>query len=58
MLACRAHRLADIPPIVGVVGAAVFLNAYKAPLLCLSIAMNLADAAYLRRRRSHRPCCG
>jgi len=47
MLACCAHHLADALPIVGVAGAAVFLNTYKTPLLWLSIAMNLAGVAYL-----------
>lgn len=47
MLACCAHHLADVLPIVGVAGAAVFLNAYKTPLLWLSILMNLAGVAYL-----------
>ncbi|MBI3964991.1 MAG: hypothetical protein HY329_05085 [Chloroflexi bacterium] len=47
MLACCAHHLADILPIVGVSGAAIFLNAYKTPLLWLGIVMNLAGLAYL-----------
>ena len=62
MLACCAHHLADVLPIVGVAGAAVFLNAYKTPLLWLSIAMNLAGVAYLlwniqqqRRMACHTP---
>jgi YHS domain-containing protein len=62
MLACCAHHLADVLPIVGVAGAAVFLNTYKTPLLWLSIAMNLAGVAYLlwniqqqRRMACHTP---
>ena len=47
MLACCAHHLADILPIVGVSGAAIFLNAYKTPLLWLGVVMNLAGVAYL-----------
>jgi YHS domain-containing protein len=47
MLACCAHHLADVLPIVGVAGAAVFLNTYKTPLLWLSIVMNLAGVVYL-----------
>ncbi len=47
MLACCAHHLADVLPIVGVAGAAVFLNAYKTPLLWLSTVMNLSGALYL-----------
>ena len=47
MLACCAHHLADILPIVGISGAAIFLNAYKTPLLWLGIVLNLAGLAYL-----------
>lgn len=47
MLACCAHHLADVLPIIGVASAAVFLNAYKIPLLWLSIVMNIAGVAYL-----------
>jgi YHS domain-containing protein len=47
MLACCAHHLADVLPIVGVAGAAVFLNTYKTPLIWLSIAMNLVGVGYL-----------
>ena len=47
MLACCAHHLADILPIVGLSGAAIFLNAYKTPLLWLGILMNLIGIVYL-----------
>jgi len=50
MLACCAHHLADILPIVGISGAAIFLNAYKTPLLWLGILMNLAGVVYLLRK--------
>ena len=50
MLACCAHHLADILPIVGVAGAAAFLNAYKIALLWLGIVMNLIGILYLLRR--------
>lgn len=59
MLACCAHHLTDILPIVGLSGAAIFLNAYKTPLLWLGIIMNLAGILYLarkireQRRQSH-----
>lgn len=60
MLACCAHHLADVLPIVGLSGAAVLLNAYKTPLLWLGIVMNVAGALYLfhkleqaRRMRCH-----
>ena len=59
MLACCAHHLADILPVVGLSGAAVFLNAYKTPLLWLGILMNLAGVLYLLRkvRRQRRLAC-
>ena len=47
MLACCAHHLTEILPILGLSGAAVFLNVYKTPLLWLGIAMNLAGIAYM-----------
>ena len=47
MLACCAHHLSDVLPILGVSGAAVFLSAYQTPLLWLGLAMNLAGVAYL-----------
>jgi YHS domain-containing protein len=49
MLACCAHHLADILPIVGVAGVAAFLNAYKIPMLWLGIGMNLIGIVYLLR---------
>lgn len=59
MLACCAHHLAELLPIIGLSGAAIFLNAYKTPLLWLGIAMNLLGVLYLlrqvlRRRSPHR----
>jgi hypothetical protein len=50
MLACCAHHLADVLPIIGISGAAVLLNVYKTPLLWLGIAMNLAGVIYLLRQ--------
>ena len=50
MLACCAHHLADILPIVGAAGAAAFLNAYRVPMLWLGIAMNLVGIIYLLRK--------
>lgn len=53
MLACCAHHLTDVVPLLGISGAVIFLNAYKTPLLWLGILMNLAGVAYmlLRLRR-------
>jgi hypothetical protein len=50
MLACCAHHLADILPIIGLSGAAIFLNAYETPLLWLGILMNLGGIVYLARK--------
>lgn len=50
MLACCAHHLTDVLPIIGLSGAAVFLNAYKTPLLWVGIVMNLAGIIYLLRK--------
>lgn len=59
MLACCAHHLADVAPILGLSGAAVFLNAYKTPLLWLGIAMNLIGILYLAHqiRRARQMAC-
>ena len=54
MLACCAHHLADIVPIVGVAGAAALLNTYKIPMLWLGIIMNLAGVAYLAHQIEQR----
>jgi hypothetical protein len=47
MLACCAHHLADLLPVLGLAGAAAFLDTYKTPLLWVAIFMNLAGMAYL-----------
>lgn len=50
MLACCAHHLADILPIVGLSGVALFLDEFKIPLLLAGIAMNLAGVGYLLKK--------
>lgn len=47
MLACCAHHVADVLPVLGLSGAAIFLNDYKAELLWLGITMNAFGVAYL-----------
>lgn len=47
MLACCAHHLTEVFAVLGLSGAAIFLNAYKTPLLWLGIVMNLFGIAYL-----------
>jgi hypothetical protein len=59
MLACCAHHLAEVLPIVGLSGAALFLAQVKLPLLWLGLSMNLAGIFYLLRqiRRQRRMNC-
>jgi len=47
MLACCAHHLTEVFAVLGLSGAAIFLNVYKTPLLWLGIVMNLFGIAYL-----------
>jgi hypothetical protein len=58
MLACCAHHLADLLPLVGLSGAAVFLGAYKTPLLLLGLGMNLVGIVVIGRQlRAARRAC-
>jgi hypothetical protein len=58
MLACCAHHLVDLLPILGLSAASAFLTAYKTPLFLVSIGINLAGVAVMVRqlRRAHRAC--
>lgn len=58
MLACCAHHLVDLLPLVGLSAAAVFLNAYKTPLFLVAIAMNVIGIVVIARqlRRARRAC--
>ena len=58
MLACCAHHVVDLLPIVGLSAAAVFLNDYKTPLFLVGIGMNLIGIAVIARqlRRARRAC--
>jgi hypothetical protein len=40
MLACCAHHVTDALPVLGLSGAAIFLNDYRLPLMGLGIAVN------------------
>lgn len=50
MLACCAHHLVDLLPLLGLSAAAVFLNAYKTPLLVIGIGMNVVGIAVIARQ--------
>jgi hypothetical protein len=58
MLACCAHHLVDLLPLVGLSAAAVFLNAYKTPLVLVGIGMNVVGIVVIARqlRRARRAC--
>jgi len=58
MLACCAHHLVDLLPIVGLSAAAVFLNAYRTPLFLVGIGMNLLGIVVIARqlRQARRAC--
>ena len=58
MLACCAHHVVDLLPLVGLSAAAVFLDAYRTPLLLLGLAMNALGIAVIGRqlRRARQAC--
>jgi hypothetical protein len=58
MLACCAHHLVDLLPLVGLSAAAVFLNAYKTPLFLVGIGMNIVGIVVIARQlqRARRAC--
>ena len=58
MLACCAHHLVDLLPLVGLSAAAVFLNAYKTPLFLVGIGMNVIGIVVIagQLQRARRAC--
>jgi len=58
MLACCAHHLVELLPIIGLSAAAVFLNAYKTPLFLVGIGMNLIGIIVIGRQlqKARRAC--
>lgn len=49
MVACCAHHIADILPIVGLSGLAVFLVEFRTPLMLLGIATNILGVGVMLR---------
>lgn len=49
MLACCAHHLADILPILGLSAASIFLVRYQAPILAVSLAVNWLGILWILR---------
>ena len=50
MVACCAHHLADVLPILGLSGLAVFLVEFRTPLMLLGLATNLVGIAVMLRQ--------
>jgi hypothetical protein len=53
MVACCAHHIADLAPIIGASGAAVFLTEYRTPIMAAGVAIN-ALGVFLAARRLRR----
>ena len=47
MLACCAHHLVHLLPLVGLAAAAVFLDTYRTSVLLLGIGLNVLGVAVL-----------
>jgi Cu+-exporting ATPase len=50
MVACCAHRVADLLPFLGLSAAAGFLAAYKVPFMVFGLAVSLTGIAVILRR--------
>lgn len=50
MIACCAHHLTDVLPIIGLSGAAVFLTQYQVPLIILGVAVNGFGTIYMLKQ--------
>ncbi|MCL7453072.1 MAG: hypothetical protein M8467_08480 [Anaerolineae bacterium] len=57
MVACCAHHVTDVLPLIGLSGATIFLAEYKVPFMVVGLLSNLAGIGYLlvhiRRARQH-----
>jgi hypothetical protein len=49
MIACCLHHVADVLPVVGLSGAAVFLSNYKIPLIVVGLMTNAVGIALMTR---------
>jgi uncharacterized membrane protein YraQ (UPF0718 family) len=53
MVACCAHHLADLLPIVGAASAAGFVTDYRVPFMLAGIAINVGAVILAARRLGH-----
>jgi len=49
MLACCAHHVTDALPVLGLSGAAIFLNDYRIPVMLTGILVNMGGVAFMLR---------
>ena len=49
MVACCAHHVTDALPVLGLSGAAIFLNDYRIPLMVAGLAVNATGVLYMAR---------
>jgi len=49
MVACCAHHVADALPVLGLSGAAVFLNDYRLAFMAVGLGMNTIGVAFMLR---------
>lgn len=49
MVACCAHHVTEILPIIGLSGAAIFLTQYQVSLIIVGIFMNIVGIVYMLR---------
>jgi len=47
MVTCCVHHLADVLPVLGISGIAIFLAQYQKPFLVLGVSTNLLGIAYM-----------
>lgn len=47
MIACCAHHLSEVLPIIGFSGFAIFLTRYQIPIIVFGIVMNLSGIIYM-----------
>jgi len=49
MVACCAHHVTDALPVLGLSGAAIFLNDYRIPFMAAGLAVNALGVVYMLR---------
>ncbi|MDO8750613.1 MAG: hypothetical protein Q7K03_05665 [Dehalococcoidia bacterium] len=49
MVACCIHHVADVLPVLGLSGAAIFLNQYRVPIMVVGLAVNAVGVVIMLR---------